>query len=79
MSRDYRAQKATNLNINQELAPQYRQSIKVYDTETGKCVVEYYNQDLNEVCKRTRNQYFIDRKCVTIRDCKGYVEQIGSL
>ena len=56
---------------------QKRRSIKVYDAETDQCVVEYYHQDLNEVCKRTRNQYFIDRKRMIIRDCEGYVEHIG--
>lgn len=66
-----------NQNVNQELSPQYRRSIKVYDAETDQCVVEYYHQDLNEVCKRTRNQYFIDKKRMIIRDCEGYVEYIG--
>lgn len=66
-----------NLNVNQELSPQYRRSIKIFDAETGLCSVEYYHHDLNEVCKRTRNQYFIDKKRVIIRDCEGYVEHIG--
>lgn len=68
-----------DLNVNQELAPKYRRSIKVYDKRSGNCIVEYYNLDLNEVCKRTRNQYFIDKVPVIIRDDNGYVEHIGEL
>lgn len=59
------------------LKVQKRRSIEVFDAETGLCTTEYYHQDLNEVCKRVRNQYFIDKKRVIIRDDEGYVEHIG--
>lgn len=59
------------------LDPRWVKRIDIYSVRCGLMIRSYYYQDLNEIIKRTHNQYFIDRVPVKlVSDC-GYVEYIG--
>jgi hypothetical protein len=57
--------------------PKWRQSIKVYSVNEDRCLMEYYNADLNSVLTKLRRDYFIDKIKLRVEDSEGYVEYIG--
>jgi len=59
------------------LEPRLRTKVSVYCRETGKQLRDHYTCDLNSVCKKETNDYFITKQPVkVVSDC-GYVEYIG--
>lgn len=59
------------------LAPKMRDKVSVYCRETGKLLRDHYSCDLNSVCKKETNDYFITKQSVKIVSDCGYVEYIG--
>lgn len=59
------------------LQPKLRKKVSVYCRDTGVQLRDHYNCDLNSVCKKETNDYFINRQPVKIVSDCGYVEYIG--